>query len=240
MSMASEAAREALPVQLLTEEHALLLREVDGRVQRILEVLARGCWPDADIEALLAYLRYVVLDQAAHEEGLLYPLARNGTGTDSRLQRLSEDHAHLRDLTVAMADALSAAPGSRDPEQLASTLLELTTALENHLREEVEVLTPATPVGVGVLRRPLHASSWFLLTEGDVIDYDRLPPAFAGWAAVERLTRMRPGEHLEVRSAHSLETLHVLLRRRGEAATFGWAYLEEGPETWRAEITRRA
>src|SRR4051812_15344942 len=147
-------SREALPVQLLTEEHALLLQEVDGRVQRILDVLARGCWPDPDLEMLLAYLRYVVLDQAAHEEGLLYPLARNGT-TDSRLQRLSEDHAHLRDLTIALSDALTAAPDVRDADQLATTLLELTSALEDHLREEVEVLAPVTPVGVGALRGPL-------------------------------------------------------------------------------------
>ena len=234
MSTSSE-----VPVQLLIEEHALLLQEVDDRVQRILDVLARGGWPDSDVEMLLAYLRYVVLDQAAHEEGLLYPLARDGA-TDSRLQRLSEEHAHLRDLTVFLAEGLAAAPDARDAEQLASTLLELTSALEDHLRDEVEVLTPVTTVGVGALRRPFQSTSWFLLTEGDVVDYDRLPPAFAGWAAVERLTRMRPAERIEVRSAHSLETLHVLLRRRGQAAEFGWTYMEEGPRKWRAEITRRA
>lgn len=227
-----------VPVQMLSEEHALLLQEVDDRVQRILDVLARGGWPDSDVEMLLAYLRYVVLDQAAHEEGLLYPLARKATA-ESRLQRLSEDHARLRDLTVGLSDALAAAPAARDSEGLASTLLELISALEDHLREEADVLKPVTPVGVGALRRPLHSSSWFLLTEGHIVEYDRLPPAFAGWAAVERLTRMRPGEGIEVRSAHSLETLHLLLRRRGEAAEFGWTYLEEGPETWRAEITRR-
>ena len=229
---------QQLPVQLLTAEHSRLREEVDTRAQRILDVLARGGWPDADVEMLLAYLRYVVLDQAAHEEGLLYPLARNGNA-DPRLQRLSDDHAHLRDLTVALADAL-ATPDARDPEQLASTLLELTSALEDHLREEVEVLTPVTPVGVEALRRPLHSTSWFLLTEGDVVEYDRLPPAFAGWAAMERLRRMRAGERVEVRSGRPLETLHVLLRRRGLAADFGWTYLEEGPDAWRAEIIRRA
>lgn len=239
MSMSSQAAAEALPVQLLTEEHALLLQEVDGRVQRILDVLGRGSWPDADIEMLLAYLRHVVLDQAAHEEGLLYPLARNGAA-DARLQRLSEDHAHLRDLTVGLAEALAVSADARNPEQLASTLLELTSALEDHLREEVEVLRPVTPVGVGALRRPMESASWFLLTEGDVVQYDRLPPAFAGWATMERLTRMRAGERIEVRSSRPLETLHMLLRRRGAAADFGWTYLEEGPRTWRAEIIRRA
>lgn len=231
-------SQDALPVRLLTEEHSLLLQEVDSRVQRVLDVLARGGWPDADIEMLLAYLRYVVLDQAAHEEGLLYPLARNGNA-DPRLQRLSEEHAHLRDLTVELSDALAAAPDARDPEQFASTLLELTSALEDHVREEGEVLTRVTPVGVGALRRPLESANWFLLTEGDVVEYDRLPPAFAGWAAIERLTRLHAGDRIEVQSRHSLESLHALLVRRGEAADFAWTYLEEGPEAWRAEITRR-
>lgn len=228
-----------LPVRMLADEHSFLLREVDARAQRILDVLARGSWPDADVEMLLAYLRYVVLDQAAHEEGLLYPLARNGSA-DQRLQRLSEDHVHLRDLTHDLADAVAAERGPRDPERLAELLVELSTALEEHVRAEEEVLTPSTPLGVEALRSPLHSTGWFLLTEGDVVDYDRLPPAFAGWATVERLMRMRAGERVEVHSTRSLEPLRVLLRRRGESADFGWSYLEEGPHTWRAEISRRA
>ena len=227
-----------LPVQLLTDEHARLRQEVDARVRRILDVLARGGRPDADVEMLLAYLRYVVLDQAAHEEGLLYPLARNGAA-DQRLQRLSDDHVHLRDLTADLADALATEAGARDPEQLAGVVIELATALEDHLRAEEEVLVPATPLGVDALRRPLHSTGWFLLTEGDVLQFDRLPTAYAGWATVERLMRMRAGDRVEVRSSRSLETLHVLLRRRGEAADFGWSYLEEGPHAWRAQITRR-
>ena len=230
---------ERRPVPLLTEEHAALRREVDGRVQRILDVLARGGWPDADVEQLLAYLRHVVLDQAAHEEGLLYPLARDGLA-DPRLQRLSEDHVHLRDLTHELADALAAAPAARDPERLADLLVDLTLLLEDHVRDEAVVLSTTTPVGVEAFRRPMESTGWFLLTQGDVIDFDRLPPAFAGWAAVERLTRMRPGGRVEIHSHRSLEPLHVLLRRRGQSADFGWTYLEEGPATWRAQIVRRA
>ncbi len=231
------ASSPQAPAPMLADEHAFLLAEVDARVQRILDVLARGGWPDADAEMLLAYLRYVVLDQAAHEEGLLYPLARDGAA-DQHLQRLSEDHVHLRDLTSDLAAAVAA--GLRDPEALAALLLELSTALERHVRDEEEVLVPATPLGVEALRGPLHSTGWFLLTEGDVLEYDRLPPAFAGWATVERLVRMRVGERVEVRSARSLEPLHMLLRRRGEAADFGWTYLEEGPHAWRAQIARRS
>lgn len=228
-----------LPARMLADEHSLLLHEVDARVQRILDVLARGGWPDADVEMLLAYLRYVVLDQAAHEEGLLYPLARDGSA-DQRLQRLSEDHVHLRDLTHDLADTAAAERGPRDPERLAELLVELTTGLEEHVRAEEEALTPATPLGVEALRGPMHSTGWFLLTEGDVLDYDRLPPAFAGWATVERLMRMRAGDRVEIRSGRSLDPLHTLLRRRGESADFGWSYLEEGPGAWRARIVRRA
>ena len=228
---------QQLPVQLLTDEHSGLRREVDGRIQRILDVLARGGWPDADVEMLVAYLRYVVLDQAAHEEGLLYPLARH-QATDQHLQRLSDDHVHLRDLTHELADVVAAGPG--EPDQLATLLIELSTALQGHLRNEEEILAPSTPVGVEALRGPLHSTAWFLLTEGEVVDVDRLPVAYAGWATVERLMRLRAGEQVEVRSGHSLDTVHLLLRRRGETAEFGWSYLEEGPAAWRARITRRA
>ena len=64
--------------------------------------------------------------------------------------------------------------------------------------------------------------------------------AFGHSSALDRLSRMRPGERLEIGSSEPMQTLQELLTRRGMAGAFGWAYVEEGPQRWRAEMTRRS
>src|SRR3954465_14275597 len=58
----------------LADEHAVLLDEVRYRNHAVLSALGEGRWPDREVEALVDYLRYEVLDQAVTEERLLFPL----------------------------------------------------------------------------------------------------------------------------------------------------------------------
>lgn len=228
--------RNTPPLQRLADEHAALQQELDKREHRVLDALDSGRWPTDEIRRLLDYLRYELLDQAVHEERLLYPLTPDGFA-DPRIQQLVDDHVALLDLADRLATLIEDEAG--DPEQLTSTIAELKERLARHLADEQEVLQPVSETGVGAVRQPFRSHEWFPLTEGRVVDMDRLPRAFAHSAVLDRLARMRPGECVEIASGERLQTLQHLLSRRGMSGTYGWAYLEEGPQRWRAEVSRR-
>jgi uncharacterized protein (DUF2249 family) len=219
----------------LADEHAVLLDEVRSRDHAVRAALGEGRWPDREVEALVAYLRYEVLDQAVSTESLLFPLAGKGLA-DARIHRLVDDHVRLRDLTEQLTAAGRARP---EPGALVGTLDTLVEFLDRHMREEEAALSAATVAGVESLRQPFRCHLWFPMTEGPVVDLDVLPHEFAHRAALERFLRLRPGEQLVLRSRHELGGLWSLLAARlpGE---IGWVYLEEGPERWQAEVTRRA
>lgn len=97
---------------------------------------------------------------------------------------------------------------------------------------------PLAEFGPARVRQPHRSHEWFPLTEGSPIRLDRLPREFATDALIDRLTRMRPGETVEVRSARPLDAAEEAFGRRGMGHDYGWAYLEEGPSRWWAAITR--
>lgn len=227
------------PMHRLADEHTVLQREVERRGQRVLDVLGEGRWPAEEVQGLLGYLRYEVLDQAVNEERLLYPLTEEGFA-DPRIQQLVDDHVQLRDMADRLAELVDGTDGERDAERLTGTMQELRERLDRHLRNEQQVLQPVADTGVEPIRQPFRSHEWYALTEGSVVDMDRLPRAFGHSAVLDRLARMRPGERLEISSGARLRTLQELLSRRGMADVYGWAYLEEGPQRWRAEVTRRS
>jgi uncharacterized protein (DUF2249 family) len=222
----------------LADEHAVLLHEVRRRERAVRAALGTGRWPAAEIDGLVAYLRYEVLDQAANEELLLFPLTAEGFANGG-VHALVEDHVHLRDLTDQLAAAGPAGGDEDDPGALVELLDDLEKFLDRHMRTEQAVLATATTDGVESLRRPFRCHLWFPLTEGSELDMDVLPRKFAHRAALERISRLRPGERLLVRSGRELGSLWNVLAC-GQPGEFGWAYLDEGPEQWRVEVTRRA
>jgi len=220
----------------LAEEHSVLLHEVRSRGRAIRTALRSGRSPDRDIAGLVDYLRYEVLDQAVTAERLLFPLVGEGLA-DGRIQALVRDHVRLRDLTDQLSDA-AATRDREDPGALVELLDSLDEFLDRHMRTEQRVLSVTTSDGVESLRQPFRCHLWFPLTEGPEVDLDVLPRAFGHRAALERFSRLRPGERLIVGSSHDLHGLWNMLAR-GVPSEYGWAYLDEGPERWRAEVTRR-
>jgi uncharacterized protein (DUF2249 family) len=89
------------------------------------------------------------------------------------------------------------------------------------------------------LRQPFRCHLWFPLTEGPEIDLDVLPREFADRAMLERFSRLRPGDRVLVHSGWALDGLWRLMAC-GQPGEYGWVYLQEGPDRWRAEVTRRA
>jgi uncharacterized protein (DUF2249 family)/hemerythrin-like domain-containing protein len=221
----------------LADEHAVLLQEVRHRERAVRAALGSGRWPDREIEALVAYLRYEVLDQAAHEERLLFPLTAEGSA-GKRIHALVQEHVQLRDLTDDLATAGAADGPGRDPRELVDLLDDVEELLDRHMRVEQALLAPTTTDGVEAHRRPFRCHLWFPLTEGSDLDLDALPSEFAHRAALERFSRLRPGESLRIRSGRELGSLWNVqaITRPGE---FGWTYLQEGPDQWEAEVIRR-
>jgi uncharacterized protein (DUF2249 family) len=126
--------------------------------------------------------------------------------------------------------------GHRAARTLVRLLDGLDELLETHVRAEQAVLSAAP--GVESVRLPFRCHLWFPITEGSEIDLDGLPREFAHAATLERLCRLRPGSSVTLRSSSDLQSLWLALSR-GHPDEFGWAYLDEGPEHWRATITRR-
>jgi uncharacterized protein (DUF2249 family) len=219
----------------LAEEHAQLLRQAAVRAEAMVAVAAAGRWPDAELQALLGYLRSEILRQAADEEMLLFP----ASGAPAGLARLARDHVRLRTGIEALELAASDAGGS--PATLVRTARELLRLLERHLAAEEAILTaPGGPGSVPAttsLGRPPH--EWYPLTEGPLIELDALPPEQAAEAAARRLMRLRPGDEVEMRSGSDPVPVW---QRIDELAPgrYGFVYLEDGPDRWRLRVTRRA
>lgn len=218
----------------LADDHAVLRQEVSVRRQRVLAALGEGRWPDGQLASLVDCLRYELLDQAVNEERQLFPRTPAGL-CDERVRHLVDDHVRLRDLTAALADTAHLAEGARDPAAVITLLDALDVTLEQHVRDEEQTLSEVAEAQVP----GLGSHEWFPLTEGPIVDRDRLPRAGAADAVIERLTRMRPGERVEVRSHRPLGDLEEAFTRRGMTSEYGWTYDEEGPHRWRVVVVRR-
>jgi uncharacterized protein (DUF2249 family) len=240
MSPADAAASETrhwVGSRRLADEHAVLLHEVRLRRRAVRAVLGAGRWPEHEIGRLVAYLRFEVLDQTTHEESLLFPLVEGGLAA-TRVRRLAAEHARLRDLADTLAIVGAAAGPRRAPQTLVDLLEDLDALLVQHMQAEQAVLAAATTDGVESRRHPFRCHLWFPMTEGSTVDLRDLPREFAHRAALERFSRMRPGERLVLTSGDELDSLWNVLAW-GHPGEFGWTCLENGPERWRVEVTRR-
>jgi uncharacterized protein (DUF2249 family) len=145
----------------------------------------------------------------------------------------------LRELTDRLACAMVAGGPDQEPTALLELLDTLDEFLDRHMRAEEALLSPTTSSGVESLRRPFRCHLWFPVTEGPELDLDVLPREFAHRAVLERFSRLRPGERVLLHSACALDSLWNQVAY-GQPGEYRWVYLEEGPQRWRAEVTRRA
>jgi uncharacterized protein (DUF2249 family) len=242
MSVASPPVRRPGSAELpggaprtLADEHALLLGQVAARAGKLLAVVSRGGWPGAELAALAGYAQAEVLRHASDEETLLFPAGRSEAAT-----RLARDHARLRAGTELLARAAS---GEQllSPGELAAATRDFVVQLERHMHAEEKTLAaerapdsvPAT-VALGS-----HPHRWYPLTEGPVIDLDALPLGQAVAAAVDRLLRARRGEQVELRSGTDISPVWREMDHLSPGR-YGFAVLQEGPDRWRMQVTRRS
>ena len=218
----------------LAEEHGLLLRQVAARAEDLLAVTAAGSWPARELQALLTYMRVEVLRQAVDEERLLF----RSQASSAALDRLGRDHTVLHLMTETLA-AAATDEGPHIPADLAATTRDLLTHLERHLSSEEAVLASdasgEAPGTTALTRRP---HEWFPLSEDGVLDLDALPAGRLVDAVVDRLVRLRSGEWVELRSSRDPYAVWQRMDRTCPGG-FGFDYLQDGPDRWRVQVTRR-
>ena len=222
------------PLLTLAGEHALLLSQVVTRAGDLLAVTAEDRWPARELQALAGYLRAEVLGQDADEERLLFP-----AGASAGVSRLARDHARLR-AAIETLEGAAAGPSTWSPAELAAATRDLLRRLERHLRAGEAVLAAAGPPGEVPATTVLggHPRQWYPLTEGPVIDLDALPPDQMIDAATDRLLRLRPGEQVELQAGTDP---HLVWRQLDllSPGRYRFAYLQDGPDRWRMQVTRR-
>ncbi|MGI8449990.1 MAG: hemerythrin domain-containing protein [Streptosporangiaceae bacterium] len=223
------------PPLTLAEEHALLLEQVAVRAEDVLTVAAGNRWPARELQRLLGYVRAEVLRQAGDEEMLLF-IPR---GASPGLARLCRDHARLRDATE-MLERIAAGEAAWSPARVATVTRDLVCQLERHLAAEERLLTVGGAQGryQAVSSLGGHPHEWYPLTEGPVIDLDALPPGQVIDAVTDRLLRLGRGEQLELCSGRDP---WLAWRQMDDVSPggYGFAYLEDGPDLWRVQVTRR-
>jgi uncharacterized protein (DUF2249 family) len=223
------------PPRTLAGEHALLLAQVTLRARDVLTATAGGRWPARELRAVAGYLRAEVLHHAEDEEWLLFP-ARHAPAAFARLGR---DHVHLRAHVEALERAADGT-GTHSRTEVATLTRDLLAEFKRHLAAEEAALTSArAPDQVPATTSPgTRQHGWYPLTEGPVIDLDALPADEMCDAAVDRLRRLRAGEQVELRSCR--DTIEIWQRMdQLDSGSYGFYYLQDGPDEWRVQVTRR-
>jgi uncharacterized protein (DUF2249 family) len=222
--------------ETLPEEHAVLRRNVAARTTALLTESDAGRWPQAELEELLNYLRLEVLRQVADEEWLLFRAAHH---TPDELALLRREHLelHLAVEELAEAAVTRGQVGGWSPPRLTATTRDLHDQLERQLNDEERVLANAGEAAPATASLGSRPHEWYPLTQGPVIDMDRLPGAHGVDAVLERLQNLGRGEQVEIQSSSDPSPLWRRLNRAC-AGDYAHTYYERGPQRWRLKITR--
>jgi uncharacterized protein (DUF2249 family) len=195
--------------------------------------LARGRDSQPDVEALLGFLREVVLTRISDEDRHVLPMLRRARPEAPELSELQRQHLQLRG---DVDDLAAGAQGHIAREKLAGVIRRLVNHLEIHLATEAAVLHRNQDAAAED-RAWVAANQWYPLVEGPVIEMDRLRKDQAESAVLNRLARLRPGEELELRSAHDPHAVWVRLQQRDPAA-HDWHAKPDGAG-WSVTVRRR-
>jgi uncharacterized protein (DUF2249 family) len=228
------AATPGDPPLTLADEHALLLSQVTIRAKDLFAVTAQDRWPARELQVLLGYLRAELLGQDADEERLLFP-----AGPSSGISGLAREHARLR-AAIETLECVAAGESTWSAAELAAATQDLLHQLARHFHTgQAQLAAASTPGKVpATTMLGAHPHEWYPLTEGPVIDLDALPAGQATGAAIHRLLRLRRGEHVELQAGtdpHLVWRQLDLLIPGG----YGFVYLQDGPDRWRMQVTRR-
>jgi uncharacterized protein (DUF2249 family) len=222
---------EPAPAISLAGEHRVLRREVTTRADPVLSAAEAGRWPTRELRAFVDYLQLEVLRQVSDEDWQIYRAARHA---GEQFSQLRSQHLELR-LTIDDLTQAAVSRGERTPAHLAAHIRELVSQIESHLDAEEQVLAEAVPSMSSLGSQP---HEWYPLTEGPVIELDRLPGPRGADAVFERLLQLRTGESIELDSGSDPSPLLHRLRR-GDPGGYLVDEAVHGPPRWLVRVTRR-
>lgn len=216
----------------LSDEHAQLVREVTARADALIQETDADRWPEHQLQELVNYLQLEVLRQIVDEEWLLFRAARVAP---EGLARLRSEHLELRMSIDVLTQA--AAGQKMSPAQLAATTHHLLGQVAAHVADEEQVLAAAQTDVPATASLGSQPHEWYELTEGPVIDLDKLPGEQGADAVLARLLRLRPGEQVEMQASVDPGPMWQRVIRTDPGA-YRINPLERGPSRWRVELVR--
>lgn len=234
--MTARFAAATEPSQRLAAEHDLLLRAVIARADEVISALASSRWPTHELAELIRYLQSEVIRQTRMEEELLFTCT--GSSSDAEVSRLARDHLAIRYTLEALTDEARSRDHG-DGKWLSGTVRSLVVLLDRHVRQERAILARhATDTGwrralVAMQSEP-HAR--YPLVHAAVVDVDELSLSQVIEAVWPRVRRLPPDEQIILVSSGDLRVICGHLLRDEDIAV---RYLDDGPQTWRASVTRR-
>jgi hypothetical protein len=224
------------PPRRLAAEHDVLLRAVIVRADDVLAALASARWPTHELAELIRYLQSEVIRQTRMEEEFLF--TRTGSASDAAVSRLAQDHVAIRYTLEALTDEARARDHG-DGRRLSGTVRALVVRLARHLRQERSILSRhATDTdwqrALVAMQSDPHAR--YPLVHAAVVNVDELSIGQVIEAVWPRVRRLPPDEQIILVSGSHLRALCRYLLRDENLAV---RYLDDGPQTWRASVTRR-
>ena len=232
-SVYGQGARSDQVAASLAEEHAVLRQAVHARAEPVVRAAEAGNWPTTELSELVNYLQLEVLRQITDEEWLLF---RNARQASDELAALRRDHLELR-LTVDRMTEAATARSTFTAAQLAVVTRDLLEQLDAHLSAEEQQLSTAGNVPASTTSLGSQPHEWYALTEGPVIDLDRLPRPDGADAVFDRLLRLRPEEQVTIASNTDPSPLSRRLSY-ADPGGYGVTLIREGPR-WEMEIIKR-
>jgi len=215
-------------------EDARLLWQATARADALMRDLARGRPTAADLEALLGYLREVVLARVSDEDRHALPALRQAPGPHPELDQLDQQHLELRS---DVEDLAAAAQGHSGREQQAAIIRRLVNHLETHLAAEARLLHGGRHAVSG--DPPwLDASHWFPLIGGPVIELDELRDEQVEGAVLNRLTRLRADEQIQLHGHRDPHPIWLRLQQR-DPGGYSWEATQDAGARWSVAVCRR-
>jgi uncharacterized protein (DUF2249 family)/iron-sulfur cluster repair protein YtfE (RIC family) len=226
----------------MLEHHSQLRAELDERVVAVRTALISGAPFAAALTALTGFLKGSIVPHALAEEAALYPTAADERRAEFLVDAMVLEHRELERRIRALAGITSG------PEALAAAE-GIAAVFAVHVDKENQLLLPAllhaSDVSLATLLRDMEERfTEAQATErtdapapAEELDVRQLAHGSRHEVIFGRLHALEPGQRLVIVNDHDPKPLHYQLDAAWPGS-FGWDYVEAGPQLWQVAITR--
>ncbi len=223
--------------------HRELMEKFTGEVNALEEQR-----PDANPQALVAFLKDELLPHAVGEERYLYPVVDSlirAHGSPTNTMRI--DHQRIQDyinqITETVQELTAASqPNAREAleKRLRRLAVELDAVLRLHLLKEEQDYLPLVESYVPLTEQQsvlddMHSVHIEETSEPAILDVSAIPPAQRHPLIFQTFETLRPGSAFVLVNDHDPKPLYYQFKAEMDGL-FTWDYLQRGPVDWRVRI----